>query len=104
MHLHLCSLQTSLNIQYGYEQHGSTDHVHTTDIYKVSFVKSYEMSIKIGLVGSGTYSQRKIKLTLYRIEYCPTPLLNQSKPESVPPFKARKNLKITQKRLTRAPK
>lgn len=104
MHLHLCSLQTSLNIQYGYKQHGLTDHVHTTDIYKVSFVKSYEMSIKIGLVGSGTYSQRKIKLTLYRIEYRPTPILNQSKPESVPPFKGRKNLKITKKRLTRAPK
>lgn len=80
MHLHLCSLQTSLNIQYGYEQHGLTDHVQTADIYKVSFVKSEEMSIKIGVVGPGTYSQRKIKLTLYRIEYCPTPFLNQSKP------------------------
>lgn len=40
MLLHLCSLQTSLNIQYGYEQHGLTDHVETADIYKVSFVKS----------------------------------------------------------------
>ena len=62
------------------------------------------MSIKTGVVGLGPYSQRKIKLTLYRFEYCPTPLLNQSKPESVPPFKGRKNLKITKKRLTRAPK
>lgn len=49
------------------------------------------MSIKIGVAGLGTYSQRKIKLILYRFEYCPTPLLNQSKPESVPPFKGRKN-------------
>lgn len=40
MLLCLNSVQISLNIQYGFEQHGLTDHVQTADIYKVSSVKS----------------------------------------------------------------
>lgn len=40
MLLCLYSVQISLNIQYGFEQHGLTDHVQTADIYKVSSVKS----------------------------------------------------------------
>lgn len=35
MLLHLCCVHISLYIQYGYEQHGLTDHVQTADIYKV---------------------------------------------------------------------
>lgn len=51
----LHSVQISLNIQYGFEQHGLTDHVQTVDIYKVSSVKSQVISI--GISGPGTYSQ-----------------------------------------------